>query len=235
MLDQAFEALKTYNWGVDPKVLDPIDQAVVESHDNPAQRKELESRLAAVLATEVSRDAKDVVCRRLRIVGSAASVPALAKLLSHEENAHMARFALERIPAEEAAAALRDALPKLKGELKIGVISSLSNRRDAASVPALSKLLGESDAAVAAAAAHALGNIRTAEAAKALAEAKASDADVKRATTDASLACAEALIAQGKKNEALAVYKRYAGADQPKHVRLAATRGMLALAGKHEE
>ena len=32
--------------------------------------------------------------------------------------------------------------------------------------------------------------------------------------------------------QALAIYKGLAGADQPKHVRLAATRGMLACAGK---
>ena len=28
MLDQAFDDLKTYDWGVDPKVLKPIDDAV---------------------------------------------------------------------------------------------------------------------------------------------------------------------------------------------------------------
>ena len=47
----------------------------------------------------------------------------------------MARYALERIPAAAAAAALRDALPKLTGTLKVGVIGSLGVRRDAASVP----------------------------------------------------------------------------------------------------
>ena len=49
-----------------------------------------------------------------------------------------------------------------------------------------------------------------------------------RPLTDASLACAEALLADGKKAEALAIYKGFASDDQPKHVRLAATRGMLA-------
>ena len=32
MLDQAFEALKTYDWGQDIKVLAAIDEAVVATH-----------------------------------------------------------------------------------------------------------------------------------------------------------------------------------------------------------
>src|SRR5687768_8534360 len=106
MLDQAFEALKTYDWGMDPKVLEPIDKAVI-SEDAKAGRKELESRLAATLKGDTTRDAKDFVCRKLMIIGTAASVPALAALLADKDCSHMARFALERIPASEAAKAMR--------------------------------------------------------------------------------------------------------------------------------
>ena len=138
------------------------------------------------------------------------------------------------MPAPEAAQAMRDALPKLAGSLKVGVISSLGDCRHAGSVPALAALLADSDAAVAVAAATALGDIRSPEAAKALAAAKPNGAQAKQAVTDASLACAERLLADGKKAEALAVYKSLVGEDQPKHVRLAGTRGMLACAGKKE-
>ncbi len=198
----------------------------------PQARQDLETRLAAVLPTDVSRDAKDFVCRKLMVIGTAASVPALAALLPDKELSHMARYALERIPAAEAAQALRDALPKLSGALQVGVIGSLGVRQDAASVPALAALLGDADAAVAGAAAYALGDIRTAEAVKSLAKATPSDTAAKAAVTDGSLACAEGLLASGQKAEALAVYKRFVGAGQPKHVRLAATRGMLACAGQ---
>jgi len=58
------------------------------------------------------------------------------------------------------------------------------------------------------------------------------NADAKLAVTDASLACAESLLAAGKNADALAIYKGVAKGDQPKHVRLAATRGMLTCAGK---
>jgi HEAT repeat protein len=233
-LDQAFEALKTYDWGADPKILNPIDEAVVATRGDNAARQELEARLLAVLKTDVSRDAKDVVCRKLRVIGTAASVPALAELLPHQDLSHMARYALERIPAAEAAQALRDALPKIDNVLKIGVLGSLGARQDVASVPALVALLGDADAAVARSAALALGAIRAPEAASALREAKPESDELKTAVTDACLACAEGLLAAGKKGEAMAVYKGFIGEDQPKHVRLAATRGMLACAGKSE-
>ena len=51
MLDQAFDALKTYDWGTDRNVLKPIDEAVVATHGDAAARQELETRLAAVLKT----------------------------------------------------------------------------------------------------------------------------------------------------------------------------------------
>jgi HEAT repeat protein len=234
MLDEAFEAIKTYDWGTDRKPLEEIDTAVIASHADEAARKDLENRLAAVLKADVSRDAKDFACRKLMIIGTAASVPTLASLLSDKDLAHMARFALERIPAPEAAQALRDALPKLNGSLRIGAISSLGVRRDAESVAPLAKLLSDSDPAVVRAAAFALGDIRTSNAAKVLSDAKSASTDVKPAITDASLFCAEGLLADGKKAEALAMFKAYVGEDHPKHVRLAATKGMLACAGKND-
>ncbi len=232
MLDQAFEALKTYDWGADNKQLNPIDDAVIAAHGNEAASKELEAKLAAVLKTGVSRDAKDYVCRKLMLIGTAASVPTLAELLADKDMSHMGRYALERIPAPEAAAAMRDALGKTSGAVKVGVISSLGVRRDTASVPALAALLADADANVAAAAAYALGDIRGADATKALAAAKPASPLAKQAVIDGSLCCAEGLLADGKKAEAMAIYQPLVGDSQPKHVRLAATRGLLACAGK---
>ena len=97
----------------------------------------------------------------------------------------------------------------------------------------LTRLLGDADTAVACSAALALGRIRTAEASKHC-RGRPSNEQVKQAVTDSSLACAEGLLAADKPAEAQAIYEAYTGADQPKHVRLAATRGMLACAGKKQ-
>jgi HEAT repeat protein len=232
MLDQAFDALKSYDWGADPKTLAPIDDAVRSTHDDAAARLDLENRLAAVLATDVSRDAKDYVCRKLMAVGTAACVPALAANLGDEELSHMSRYALERIQAPEAAQALRDALPKLNGPLKIGVMASLGSRGDRESAPALAGLLKDGDASIARAAAIALGDIGGDEAVAALSSVEVAEAS--SAIVDARLICAERLLKDGHKADALAIYKPLVANELPKHVRLAATRGLLACAGKKQ-
>lgn len=232
MLDQAFEALKTYDWGTDTKVLDPIEEAVVTTRDNADARQDLEERLIATLQADVSRAAKDYVCRKLRVVGTAASVPALAELLPREKHSHMARYALERLPVPEAGQALRDALPNVSGELQVGVIGSLGVRQDAASVPLLVSLLEDDEESVARSAALALGTIRLPSAAKALNTVQTENAAVSAAVADASLACAEAMLEAGQKAQARRLYKNLSGDDQPKHVRLAATRGLLACAAE---
>lgn len=231
MLEQALQALATYDWGADPNLLQPIDAAIVASHGNAEARRELENRLAAHLRLDCSRDAKDYVCRKLMQIGTAFCVPLLAEQLPRQELSHMARYALERIPASEAAAALRDSLPHLSPELQVGVIASLGVRRDEESVPALAKLLSSEHAAVARAAACALGDIGTNAATTALTTLGAAAAASNPAAIDASLACAEGLLAAGNKTQALAIFKSFAGETQPKHIRLAATRGMLACSG----
>lgn len=235
-VEKAFEALKTFDWGADRNALKPLDEAAIATHGDAAARKELETKLAEVLKTGASRAAKDFVCRKLTIIGTAQCVPTVAALLPDKDLSHMARYALERIPAPEAASALRESLPKVSGDLKVGVIGSLGVRRDAGSVEAIAAALGDSEAAVAAASACALGNIGTPEAAKALADfAKKAPEAVKVAAADGSLACAERLLADGKKDDAVAIYKSLAGAEQPKQVRTAATRGLLSAAGKKKE
>ncbi len=245
-LDKAFDALKTFDWGTDYKknrkqeemkqsdLLGPIVDAIPATHGDAAARAELEARLAAVLSTAASRAAKDFVCRKLAIIGTAASVPALAALLSDESLSHVARVALERIPATEAARALRDGLSKTNGKLKAGAIGSLGVRRDGESVATLAALVADADAVVALAAASALGDIGTAEAAKALHDAKPASDEVKARAADACLTCGERLTAQGKKAEALVVYKSLLGGSPAKNVRLAATRGLLLASGKKE-
>jgi HEAT repeat protein len=231
MLDKALEALKSFDWGKKFNELKPVTDAVVATHGDAAARKKLEDQLAPVLKTGASQSAKHFVCRQLMVIGTASSVPTLAALLPDKKLSHMARYALERIPAPEAGKALRDALPKLSGELKIGVIGSLGVRQDADSVSALGELVGYSDGKIARSAAIALGANRSAAAAKALTSTKP-NAEAKSAVADASLACAESLLAAGKKSEALAAYKSVKG-DHPKHVTLAVKRGMLkCLASK---
>ncbi len=232
-VDKAFETLKTYDWGVDREVLKPIDQAIVGTQDDAAARKALERSLVNALAGGISRSAQDYVCRRLRVIGTSQSVDALAALLPAEDTSHIARYALERIPEEKAAKAMRDALPKISSKLKPGIIGSLGVRRDKKSIKVIAKLLGDSDNQVAKAAAQSLGLIGTSAAARQLSRlAKKASTNMKMPVADASLVCAEQLLADGKKSEAVALYKELKDDDQPSHVKVAAMKGMLTAAAK---
>jgi HEAT repeat protein len=232
MLDEAFAMLKQYDWGSDMTPLAPIEDAVAVSHDQADVRRDLENRLITTLRSDISRDAKDYVCRKLAIVGTVAAVPALESLLGEKDYSHVARIALERMPAPEAAQALRNAAAKVSNDLKVGVIGSLGSRRDAAAVSVLNVLLKDGDHSVARAAALALGAIGSVDAASVLKVAATSAAGNKPAVIDALLACAEALLAGQKQTDALAIYRSLAADNQARLVRLAATRGILACTSK---
>jgi HEAT repeat protein len=232
-VDTAIKSLKTYDWGVDRRTLNPIDQAVIATHGDAAGRKKLEKSLVDALAGGISRSAQDFVCRRLRVIGTAQSVKALAGLLTDEKTSAIARFALGDISDDTAVDALRAALPKVSSKLKPGIIGSLGGRRDKKSVAAIAKFLGDSDMMVARAAAHSLALIGTADAAKALSAcAKKAPANVKVSVADSCLICAEQLLADGNKAAAIAMYKGLRAADQPKHVKVAAAKGILTAASK---
>ena len=232
MLDAAFAVLKQYDWGSDMAPLAPIEDAVALSHDQADVRRDLENRLIAALQSDISRDAKDYVCRKLAIVATASSVSVLASLLGKQDHSHMARMVLERIPAPEAGEALRHAAANVTDDLKVGVIGSLGSRRDAAAVSVLNDLLSSRNPSVARAAALALGSIGSVDAASALETAAKSASGSNPAVIDALLACAEVLLASKKQSDALAIYRSLAAESQGRLVRLAATRGILACMSK---
>ncbi|UCG59102.1 MAG: HEAT repeat domain-containing protein, partial [Phycisphaerales bacterium] len=123
--------------------------------------------------------------------------------------------------------------PKVSSKLKPGIIGSLGVRRDKKSIKAIAKLLGDSDIQVAWAAAQSLGLIGTPPAAKELTRfAKRAPANMKMPVADACLVCAEQLLADGEKSEAVALYKELNSDDQPAHVKIAAMKGMLTAGTK---
>jgi HEAT repeat protein len=145
----------------------------------------------------------------------------------------MARYALEPIPDPAVDEALRDALGKLKGRPLVGVIISIGVRRDTKAVPALGKMLRDSDADVAQAAARALGRIGDSAAAKALQAALPNaPAASQLAICEGLFRCAEALAAKGQRGEAIAIYDQLRSLKEPHQVRTGAVRGAILARGK---
>jgi len=171
---------------------------------------------------------KAKACQRIGELGAKEAVPALSALLVNEHLSVYARYGLEPIADPSADEALRAALSKLKGNLLIGVINSIGKRRDAKASPALARMIHGADADVARAAAAALGSTGGESSVKELRAALAKTNGMTRmAVADASLVCAERLVEEGKRDQALALYTTLSAPDVPKPVRLAAMQGII--------
>ena len=203
--------------------------ALVSAHAADADE---EQQLVTVLESDRPFTEKCTACDRLKRIGTARCVPALAGLLTDEHLSDWARTALESMPCPEAGAALREALAKAAGRAKAGIIDSLGLRRDSEAVGALVPLLGDADGEIAAAAAAALGHIGGAKAEAALKDAVGCAQGTARiAVFDALLACGERHLAAGEKPQATAIYTELEDGVHPEHVRVAAFRGRVLAGG----
>ena len=171
---------------------------------------------------------KAKACQRIGELGAKEAVPALAALLGDERLSVYARYGLEPIADPSADDALRAAMAKLKGNLLVGVVNSIGKRRDAKAGPALARMVYGADADVARAAAAALGSIGGTSSMKELLAALGKTTGMTRmAVADAALVCAERLLAEGQRDQALSLYASLSAPDVPKPARLAAMSGIV--------
>ncbi|HUU10529.1 MAG TPA: HEAT repeat domain-containing protein [Phycisphaerae bacterium] len=189
-------------------------------------------QLLAVLRGNAPLPAKWDAARLLARTAPGSMAPALADLLGDPKVGDLARCALEAMPGPAADDALRAALPGLKGTPLVGAIQSIGVRRDAKAVEPLAHLLAGADAEAASAAAFALGRIASAPAAQALAKAEGTaPPSLKGAIQESLLQAADAAAAQGRADEAVAVYDRLRTSQGSSPVRMAAVRGAIVARG----
>jgi HEAT repeat protein len=198
-----------------------LDQSVLHNED----------KLIALLKT-VGTSENDMVtaCQNLGWCGTAKAFDTLYALLSHEKAhiRHAARYGLEMIPDVKVADLFNRAAGELKGDALLGVVQSLGNRGNAASVKILAGRLSDADKRIAAASAQALGKLATDEA---LAKLK----DSMGKCPFVSAACLEAAdtVASRDPAKAAACYAaiRNTADNVTKAQRLAALRGEIVTAG----
>ncbi len=227
----AWEALPNYEYGQDMAPLLAIDRVVIQAMTSPQSRATCAAQLGALLASDkATMAAKQYICLQLRQVGTAAEVPVLAQLLAAPKTSEMARYALQAIPGDESAAVLRGALATFKGQLLVGVVNSLSARKDEHAVGTLQQLCDSEDEPIATAAVRALGNIGG-EQATALLVARAKQAGVPtpRELAVSLLHCADTRAAAGDKESAKAIFEQLSGSGQPTGARRAALTSLLHL------
>ncbi|NIO41521.1 MAG: hypothetical protein GTO41_15910, partial [Burkholderiales bacterium] len=231
-IDDKLSAIVNYQRGMDTQPLIAVEQLIRDSQNQPEKRKYIERRLADLLA-DATFEGKSFICKQLWFIGTAESVPAVAKLLTDEETADMACYAIGQNPSPEAGRALRDALGGAPPKLQVRIINLLGDRRDTLSVGALGKFVFSTENQVADAAVAALGKIGGLEAMEILIRAREEgDSDLRFAATDAYLRCAENLVAVGKNKQASVIYKELAGYDEAAIIRSAAIKGLADTVGQ---
>lgn len=230
-LDRILGRLATYRDAKETDVVAQLAAYVRAVQNKPEASLACEKRLDAFLETEMTPEARLTACRALREIGTAASVPVLGRMLKEPGTADPARYALERIPAPEAEAALLDGLGRAAGSVRLGIISSLAGRGTAKAVPALAVLAAGPDKAAAEASVGALGTIGGGDAAAALLRLLDKPGPAGRNAAAAALVGCAAGLAAREPAAAVRIFDRLLAGNLPLPIRRAAFSGKIPLAG----
>jgi len=232
-LDEALKSVGTFEHGKDVDPLKTVEEIVILAVKDTRNRPLVEQRLLDVVRSASTFDGKSFLCRQLRTIGTARSVPSLEKLLTDPELSHMARYALGRIEGPTAAAALHRALRRTSGKIQMGIIHTLGDRRYQPALPEIGRLLTSPDENIAEASAQALGKIGVSEAVRILQAARPNASkNLAQSIDNALLTSAELLLASGQKTEAARIYQTFYSPTQAKHYRIAGLRGFITTQGE---
>lgn len=226
-MEQQLEKVKTYDFGQSRQALTELSDEIRQAYGKPAELKKYEVALIDVLKSDATYAGKQYACRELSIIGTKASVPVLASMLTDQEYSDMARYGLERIPGEAADKALLEALPKAEGKAKVGIVNSLGERGCQPAAGAIGKLAGNSDKMLAGAAISALGKIGGPEAVTALDKVRDGVPESQKMLVyDAYLKIADKMVAGGNKAGGTKIYVGLNKEGVPALVRTAAIKGI---------
>jgi HEAT repeat protein len=218
--DELLREVAAYRYGQSREPLSRLSERVRDSLADADERREMERHLIELVESDATVEARGFACRQLRLVGTAAAVPALSRLLDDARLGDMALLALASIPDHEAAEALSAALETSQGRLRIGIVEALAMR--GVKDPAFARLAEGDDPEAAAAAIWALG--RTGD---------LDDARRILAASPSGLEAREAVLAIAERSGVAAepVFRRLLAPSEPATVRVAALRGIVRLGG----
>lgn len=208
---------------------DSLQQAMADAGKDPARLASIEAQLLEMLGRpDVTFAGQQVICENLgRLYASDTNrreitvPPVLVRMLADETRVDLARMALERAPGAAVDDAFVSGLGKSSGRVRIALVQSIGNRRISSTVPELSALLKDPDAA--ASAEYSLAQIGSTEALAGLATAPDPSSP---GLAEARIKCARRLSAA----EALSVYRDVRSNQAlPAPVRVSAFLAILAL------
>lgn len=227
------EAAK-YEYGSSDGALKWIESNVVTAIKEGGQRAAVEAALLRTLAGETTRDAREFLCRQLRIIGTEVAVPVLAKLLPDRKSSHPARLALGSIGGPKALDALTKALKGADVVIATGIVTTLGDHAYSPARAAIVAQLERKPSAgfhlLVAACVRALGILGDATTLNSL---EFDQPTLQAAALNGLLRAAGAAAAAGHTGQAERIYHRLYQKSPAAHVRIAGLRGLLAV--KREE
>ncbi|NQT26957.1 HEAT repeat domain-containing protein [candidate division KSB1 bacterium] len=231
-IQKTIAAVEKYDYGQSREDLVNFSELVRMASNQNKLLPEIEDAMLNLLESDATFATKQFICKELSLIGTQASVKTLNKLLMDEKTADIALYALERIPDPEVDKVLRKAAGKTKGRVKIGIINTLGQRKDFASMKVFKKAIKDNDPIVSEAAIAAVGKLGTIEAADLLTKqlAKASSEDQKISIMDALLNTANEMRSEDEQL-ANSLYQGLYEKDKPLNVRTAALRGLIVTLG----
>jgi uncharacterized protein len=226
--DAALHGIATYTRTDARDRLATVERLVRRAIEEPGRAPALAAKMAAMLAADATPEAKSFLLRQISLIGGPAQGPAVTALLGGASLGHDALQVLRRMDDPAAGAALRKAVTKLRGEHLAGAITALGARRDREAVDLIAEQLGSPNRDAVLAAIGALGRIANHRSAEALTEFLPGARNVLRAPTgEALLSCAGALLAEGDRSTAVAIYEQLRQSDLPVATREGAYTGLL--------
>ena len=234
-LDVLGEKLAHFEYGQDRQITDSLNWYVQKALTDDAVRKDLTARFATLAARDDASPAcRELACKNLRLFGDVSIVQVIAPLLEKKETANLARYALESLSGDAVDAAFVNALKNAKGEVAVGLINSLGQRRSAMAVDIIKPFVMGVDAEVANAAMIALGNIGDKKAAEILIEViqfrNRMDESCRSAADEAAIRCLTQLNAAGMQSDALILARVLYADNNPSRVRAAGLSGLAVIA-----
>lgn len=224
-----YAQLPAYDFGKDAAPVTAITQEVFETA--PVGYAAIEAKLLAVLAQpESTYAARKFICEQLRVVGSAACIDPLTKLLQQEETAPLARIALETLPGAAVEAKLLEGLASQSGKSRIGLIQTLAARRCQQAVPALQGGATGQDLDVARSALQALARISGNEGTAALRSVKVAP-DLEPLRQQCLMDAAFVLAESGDRSGALRLFEDQWKTGSSVPAVIAACNGIVASRG----
>lgn len=191
--------------------------------------------MAERLTSKTADGARIWLLRQLEYTGGEECVVAVARLLDDENPLvqRAARRTLTMIPGSAANTALLAKLAATDDEtVKLGLLNGLAQRADEASARPVAKALRSENEAVVVAAARALGYIATPLSAEFLkSRRKQAAGDLRWQIGNASLRCANRLLAKGEIHKAAELFGDLTGEGEPEAVRMSAVHGQIAASG----